>query len=196
MAYSADTFVADEQPTTAKWNKLWSNDASFNDGTGIADNAVITRHLADGTVGFSELAQVTKYRNLGYSKVAMGDGATTTGIPLCGVNIPTDWVSGTSVTFKCSSRNTVGSNTVTRRLDSYRFRDAAALAVIDSAINVNRAVASTNVVYSTLTTIAAGSIAAGDGFAIVLFRLGSDGTDTNTGIEDCDLAWMEYTGRA
>lgn len=35
MAYSADTFVADEQPTTAKWNKLWSNDASFNDGTGI-----------------------------------------------------------------------------------------------------------------------------------------------------------------
>jgi hypothetical protein len=35
MAYSADTFVADEQPTTAKWNKLWTNDASFNDGTGI-----------------------------------------------------------------------------------------------------------------------------------------------------------------
>jgi len=35
MAYSADTFVADEQPTTAKWNKLWSNDASFNDGSGL-----------------------------------------------------------------------------------------------------------------------------------------------------------------
>ena len=48
MAYSADTFVADEQPTTAKWNKLWSNDASFNDGTGIGDNAILNRHvLAD-----------------------------------------------------------------------------------------------------------------------------------------------------
>jgi hypothetical protein len=35
MAYSADSFVADEQPTTAKWNKLWNNDASFNDGTGF-----------------------------------------------------------------------------------------------------------------------------------------------------------------
>ena len=50
MAYSADTFVADEQPTTAKWNKLWSNDASFNDGTGIADNAIINRHMNDDSV--------------------------------------------------------------------------------------------------------------------------------------------------
>lgn len=196
MAYSADTFVADEQPTTAKWNKLWSNDASFNDGTGIADNAILQRHLSDAIVGLSELAQITKYRNLGYSKTAMNDGSTITGIPLCGVNIPTDWVSGTSVTFKCTSRNTVGSNTVVRRLDSYRFRDSSAITAIDSALNVNRTVSSTNVTYSTLTTIAAGSIAAGDGFAITLSRLGADAGDTNTGIEDCDLCWMEYTGRA
>lgn len=47
MAYSADTFVADEQPTTAKWNKLWSNDASFNDGTGIG--AVVgSQHFLTG----------------------------------------------------------------------------------------------------------------------------------------------------
>lgn len=47
MAYSADTFVADEQPTTAKWNKLWTNDASFNDGTGIG--AVIgNQHFVTG----------------------------------------------------------------------------------------------------------------------------------------------------
>lgn len=50
MAYSADTFVADEQPTTAKWNKLWSNDASFNDGTGIGDNTILARHMADNSV--------------------------------------------------------------------------------------------------------------------------------------------------
>lgn len=30
MAYSADTFTAGEVPTTAKWNKLWSNDADFD----------------------------------------------------------------------------------------------------------------------------------------------------------------------
>lgn len=45
MAYSADTFVADEQPTTAKWNKLWTNDASFNDGTGFASGIVFPDNL-------------------------------------------------------------------------------------------------------------------------------------------------------
>lgn len=45
MSYTPQTFVADEQPTTAKWNLLWSNDASFNDGTGIGDNAILERHL-------------------------------------------------------------------------------------------------------------------------------------------------------
>lgn len=29
MAYSADTFTSLEQPTLAKWNKLWDNDAFF-----------------------------------------------------------------------------------------------------------------------------------------------------------------------
>lgn len=50
MAYSADTFVADEQPTTAKWNKLWSNDGAFNDGSGFANGALGSVHasLADG----------------------------------------------------------------------------------------------------------------------------------------------------
>lgn len=54
MAYSADTFVADEQPTTAKWNKLWSNDASFNDGTGIGDNAIINRHVTEGSISLKK----------------------------------------------------------------------------------------------------------------------------------------------
>lgn len=196
MAYSADTFVADEQPTTAKWNKLWTNDASFNDGTGIADNAIINRHISDAVVGLAELSQITRTRNIGYTKAAMNDGSTINGIPFSGFILPADWVSGTSISIKCTSRNTSGSNVVARRLDTYRFRGAAALVAIDSALNVNRTVSSTNVVYSTLTTIAAGSIAAGDGFAIILSRLGADGTDTNTGIEDCDIAWVEYTGRA
>lgn len=56
MAYSADTFVADEQPTTAKWNKLWSNDASFNDGTGIGTNAIAAASLASNalTIGYAQ----------------------------------------------------------------------------------------------------------------------------------------------
>jgi hypothetical protein len=50
MAYSADSFTALEIPTLAKMNKLWANDASFNDGTGIANNAIINAKVLDGTL--------------------------------------------------------------------------------------------------------------------------------------------------
>lgn len=36
MAYTAWSVVANEQPSTSKWNLLGSNDASFNNGSGIA----------------------------------------------------------------------------------------------------------------------------------------------------------------
>lgn len=50
MAYVSWSVVFGEQPSAAKWNILGTNDASFNDGTGIADDAIIARHLADGIV--------------------------------------------------------------------------------------------------------------------------------------------------
>lgn len=46
MGFSPDSFSAGEQPTTAKWNKLWSNDQSFNDGTGIGSNAITGDKIA------------------------------------------------------------------------------------------------------------------------------------------------------
>lgn len=75
MAYSADTFVADEQPTTAKWNKLWSNDASFNDGTGIANNAILTAHIAAANVTLPKISDFDwfKYVSGGsYSSIIAG----------------------------------------------------------------------------------------------------------------------------
>lgn len=66
MAYSADTFVADEQPTTAKWNKLWTNDAAFNDGSGFAAGAL-------GSVNASLAAGIT------CQFVYNTDGAVATG---------------------------------------------------------------------------------------------------------------------
>lgn len=49
MAYSAWSVVANEQPSVAKWNILGANDASFNDGTGIAVSAITPEKLLTGT---------------------------------------------------------------------------------------------------------------------------------------------------
>ena len=46
MAYQSWSVVFGEQPSAAKWNILGTNDASFNDGTGIASEAILSRHLA------------------------------------------------------------------------------------------------------------------------------------------------------
>lgn len=48
-AYASWSVVFGEQPSAAKWNILGTNDASFNDGTGIADSVILPRHLLTGT---------------------------------------------------------------------------------------------------------------------------------------------------
>lgn len=45
MSYSSWSVVYGEQPSAAKWNILGTNDASFNDGTGIADGVVASEKL-------------------------------------------------------------------------------------------------------------------------------------------------------
>lgn len=48
--YQPWAVTAGEIPTTAYWNLLGSNDASFNTGQGFNDNILITRHYATGSV--------------------------------------------------------------------------------------------------------------------------------------------------
>lgn len=43
--YQAWSVIAGETPTTAKWNLLGANDASFNTGQGFNDAIVVKRHL-------------------------------------------------------------------------------------------------------------------------------------------------------
>ena len=54
--YTAITFVANEQPTTAKWNLIGSNDASFNNGNGFEDGIIINRHLGTAAVSVDKMA--------------------------------------------------------------------------------------------------------------------------------------------
>lgn len=53
--YTAWSVVADEQPTTAKWNIIGSNMASFNNGNGFEDSIIIARHIAAGAVTAAKL---------------------------------------------------------------------------------------------------------------------------------------------
>lgn len=57
MAYQAWSVVFGEQPTAAKWNILGTNDASFHDGTGIDDDAILTRHVLDENITSPKLAE-------------------------------------------------------------------------------------------------------------------------------------------
>jgi hypothetical protein len=49
MAYASWSVTFGEQPSAAKWNILGTNDASFNDGTGIAASAITPEKLLTGT---------------------------------------------------------------------------------------------------------------------------------------------------
>lgn len=49
MAYASWSVVFGEQPSAAKWNILGTNDASFNNGTGIAASAITPEKLLTGT---------------------------------------------------------------------------------------------------------------------------------------------------
>lgn len=48
--YTAWAVTAGEQPTTAYWNMLGTNDASFNSGAGFNDGAIVSRHLGAGLI--------------------------------------------------------------------------------------------------------------------------------------------------
>lgn len=50
MSYVASTFYSGEIPTTAIWNQLWANDASFNDGSGFGAGIFAYTHLLPGTI--------------------------------------------------------------------------------------------------------------------------------------------------
>lgn len=46
MAYASWSVIAGEQPTTAKWNILGTNDAAFNNGSGLPTAASATATVA------------------------------------------------------------------------------------------------------------------------------------------------------
>lgn len=92
MAYQSWSVVFGEQPSAAKWNILGTNDASFNDGTGIANSVIDSENLIQ-TIGFHAYRNTAK--TIGNSVVDVihdterydlgSDFNTTTGVFTCPV---------------------------------------------------------------------------------------------------------------
>lgn len=77
MAYQSWSVVYGEQPSAAKWNILGTNDAGFNDGTGIADDAITAPKINFGGSGtgvwWEEIGRTTLGSN--------GDTISVTSLP-------------------------------------------------------------------------------------------------------------------
>jgi hypothetical protein len=68
--YTAISFTAGEQPTTAKWNLVGSNDASFNTGNGFNDGIIIPRHFASNAVNQSVVDWTTGTGKIWWQELA------------------------------------------------------------------------------------------------------------------------------
>lgn len=78
MAYASWSVVFGEQPTASKWNILGTNDASFNDGTGIGTNAIAAASLKTSAI------------KLGYAEITAsisGVATSTSDVDMTGVTV-------------------------------------------------------------------------------------------------------------
>lgn len=81
MAYASWSVVFGEQPSAAKWNILGTNDASFNDGSGIGTNAVAAASLATTAITLATAANITanqSFTSIGSDVAATGYSVTPT----------------------------------------------------------------------------------------------------------------------
>lgn len=65
MAYASWSVVFGEQPSAAKWNILGTNDASFNDGTGIASDVITDAKLVYGKLRQRQGGSATNWSTAG-----------------------------------------------------------------------------------------------------------------------------------
>lgn len=102
MAYASWSVVFAEQPSAAKWNILGTNDAAFNNGTGIPSSGAIRSYVVTSettaSTSFTDLATVQNVTAV----------VGTTGFLLVGYGcqISNSGANGTYMTVALSSANT------------------------------------------------------------------------------------------
>lgn len=110
MAYAAFSVVFGEQPSAAKWNILGTNDASFNDGSGLP-----TANSVSATVNTSETTTSTSYVSLATTtdSVSATIGSSGKALVTIGCWMQCSLASGNAVrmTFVASGANTIAAGT-------------------------------------------------------------------------------------
>ena len=117
MAYAAWSVTFGEQPSAAKWNILGTNDASFNDGTGIGTNAIAAASLKTNAIKLGYAAITADVSTASTTVVAATGLSVTVTVPSGSRSIKiTAYIAGTynSSTNQCRLSiwdGTVGSGT-------------------------------------------------------------------------------------
>lgn len=57
--HAGQTFTFGEQPSATKWQYVWDNDYALADGTGISNDAILTRHILDANITTRKLKPST-----------------------------------------------------------------------------------------------------------------------------------------
>lgn len=95
--YTAITFVANEQPTTAKWNLIGSNFESLVDGSGFDDNFIVNRHIAVEEITGDKLST----ENIAVVNYRPGGNVDTTSSTLA------DWLNAGNITVPSWASNAI-----------------------------------------------------------------------------------------
>lgn len=107
MAYASWSVVFGEQPSASKWNILGTNDAAFNNGTGIP-----SVNSAAAYVATSQSTTSTSFTDLATAGPAATVTVGSTGLLLVGMTV-TSYNSGANLTytsFALSGANTLAAS--------------------------------------------------------------------------------------
>lgn len=117
MAYASWSVVFGEQPSAAKWNILGTNDASFNDGTGVVDGSQVGYANATLATTSTTTAQIPFDNTIPQS----GEG---TEVLTCAIT-----PKSTTNILRVTACVLIGSGTGSPNITAAVFRDATANAI-------------------------------------------------------------------